>query len=119
MKQLLLRLEPLIWLLFGNGIMIGTILLTGWLVVVAVGIPLGIVPEGALSFLRTQRLAGSLIGRVVLFALIALPLWKGAHHVRSLSIDFGGASRDPAVATLLYGIALVGSVMGLLAVIRL
>ena len=34
MKHLLLRLEPLIWLLFGQGIMIGTMLLTGWLLVV-------------------------------------------------------------------------------------
>ena len=55
----------------------------------------------------------------MLLALIALPLWKGAHHVRSLSIDFGGASRDPAVASLLYGLALLGSVLGVLAVIRL
>ena len=119
MKHLLLRLEPLIWLLFGNGILIGTILLTGWLVVAAVAVPLGMVPEGALAFLRVQRLAGSPIGRVFLLALIALPLWKGAHHLRGISIDFGGASRDPAVASLLYGLALLGSALGVLAVIRL
>ena len=29
MKELLLRFEPVIWLLFGNGILIGTMLLTG------------------------------------------------------------------------------------------
>jgi fumarate reductase subunit D len=119
MKHLLLRLEPLIWLLFGQGILIGTILLTGWLLVVGLAAPLGMVSEGALAFERAHRLAAHPIGRLLLLALIALPLWKGAHHLRALSIDFGGASRDPAVASLLYGLALLGSALGVLAVIRL
>jgi len=119
MKHLLLKLEPIIWLLFGQGILIGTILLTGWLLVVGVGIPLGIFPADALAFDRAHALGANLIGRLVLAALIVLPLWKGAHHIRSLSIDFGGADRDTAVALLVYGIASVGSVLGILAVIRL
>lgn len=119
MKHLLLRLEPLIWLLFGLGILVGTILLTGWLLVVGVALPLGLMPADALAFIYVHPLAASPIGRLLLLAMIALPLWKGAHHLRSLSIDFGGASRDPAVASLLYGIALLGSVLGVLAVIRL
>ena len=61
-------------------------------------------------------LASNPIGRLVLLALIALPLWKGAHHLRSLSIDFGGAGRDSAVAGLLYGIAALGSLLGIVAV---
>jgi len=39
--------------------------------------------------------------------------------VRSLLIDFGGGERDGAVGSLLYAIALLGSVMGILAVVRL
>lgn len=119
MKHLLLKLEPIIWLLFGNGIMLGTILLTGWLLVVGVGIPLGIFPADALAFERAHALGANLIGRLVLAALIVLPLWKGAHHIRSLSLDFGGANRDAAVATFLYGIATLGSLLGLVAVVRL
>ena len=49
MKSLLLRLEPLIWLLFGQGILIGTILLTGWVLAVGLLVPLGIAPDGALE----------------------------------------------------------------------
>jgi fumarate reductase subunit D len=119
MHRLLLRLEPIIWLLFGQGILIGTILLTGWLLVVGVLAPLGVVPESALVFERAHALAAHPIGRLVLLALIALPLWKGAHHLRSLSLDFGGVSRDPAIATLLYGIAALGSLLGIIAVVRL
>jgi fumarate reductase subunit D len=119
MRHLLLKLEPVVWLLFGQGIMIGTMLLTAYLAVVGLAIPLGIVSPDALAYDRALRLGSSLIGRVVLFALIALPLWKGAHHVRSLSIDFGGLSRDVVVAPLLYSLALLGNLLALVAVVRL
>ena len=119
MRHLLLRLEPVIWLLFGQGILIGTILLTGWLLVVGLALPLGWVPAEALSYDRAHALASHPIGRLVLAALIALPMWKGAHHLRSLSVDFGGGSRDPAVASLLYLLATLGSVLAIIAAIRL
>ena len=119
MKHLLLRLEPVIWLLFGQGLLIGTMLLTGWILVVGVALPLGWVPAEALSYERAHELASSLIGRLVLAALIALPLWKGAHHLRCLAIDFGGASRDTVVAIVLYGIADLGTLLAIIAVIRL
>ena len=119
MKHLLLKLEPIIWLLFGQGILIGTILLTGWVAIVGLAIPMGIVDASALSFERASDLGGSLIGRLLLAALCVLPLWKGAHHIRSLLIDFGGAERDTVVATLLYLVASVGSVFGIIAVVRL
>jgi fumarate reductase subunit D len=48
-----------------------------------------------------------------------LPLWKGAHHMRHLSIDFHGADRDAVVAPILYAIATIGSLAGILAVVRL
>ena len=119
MKHLLLKLEPLIWLLFGQGILIGTMLLTGWILVVGVLAPMGLVSPEALGFARAHSLGASLLGRLFLLALLVLPLWKGAHHVRSLSIDFGGVNRDAAVATLLYAIAAVGSLLAIVAVIRL
>ncbi len=119
MKHPLLKLEPLIWVLFGAGIMVGTMLMTGWLAVVGVAAPLGLIPADALAFERAHALGSSLIGRLLLVPIIALPLWKGAHHVRHLSIDSGGGERDAVVAPLLYLIATAGSVMAILAVIRL
>jgi len=119
MKHLLLKLEPLIWLLFGQGILIGTMLLTGWVLVVGVLAPIGLVSPEALGFARAHSLGASPLGRLFLLGLLVLPLWKGAHHVRSLSIDFGGVDRDAAVATLLYGIAGIGSLLAIIAVVRL
>ena len=94
MHGLLLRLEPIIWLLFGQGILIGTMLLTPWILVVGLLVPLGIVDAEALSYERAHALGSNPFGRLILLALCALPLWKGAHHLRSLSIDFGGRSRN-------------------------
>jgi fumarate reductase subunit D len=119
MKHLLLRLEPVVWLLFGQGILIGTILLTAWVLVVGLLVPLGWVPADALAYQRAHRLAANPIGRLVLLAIAALPLWKGAHHLRALAIDFGGAQRDTLVAPLLYGVAAVGSLLAIAAVLRI
>ena len=119
MKHFLLRIEPLVWLLFGQGILIGTILLTGWLIVIGVAAPLGLVAPGALAYERAHALASHWIGRLVLLALIALPLWKGAHHVRSLSLDFGGAACDATLAAILYSVAALGSLLAICAVVRL
>jgi fumarate reductase subunit D len=119
MHHLLLKLEPLIWFLFGQGIMLGTIFLTGWVLVVGLALPLGFVSPDALEYQRALALASNPIGRLLLLALIALPLWKGAHHVRSLSLDFGGVERDSMVASILYLIALAGSIAGIVAVVRL
>ena len=119
MKHLLLKLEPLIWFLFGQGIMIGTMLLTGWIAIVGLAIPLGLVDASALSYTRASELGGHLIGRIVLAALCILPLWKGAHHMRHMLIDSGGAERDATLAPLLYLIASAGSVLAVVAVVRL
>jgi len=125
MRALLLKLEPIIWFMFGQGILIGTMLLTGWILVIGLLIPMGFVDASALSYERAHGLATSWlfgilpIGQLFLAALLVLPLWKGAHHVRFLLIDFGGGERDGVVGGLLYGVALVGSVMAILAVVGL
>ncbi len=119
MKGILLRIEPFIWLLFGQGILIGTILLTGWILVVGLLLPLGLVSPEALSYERAHMLGSNLVGRLVLAALLVLPLWKGAHHVRSLSVDLLGGDKDAAVGTLVYLIAAAGSLLAILAVVRL
>jgi len=122
-KGLLLRLEPVIWLLFGGGIMLGTLLLPGYLLTVGLAGPLGLLDPEALSYERLHDMVhhpvGGIVFRLVLLALIALPMWKGAHHLRALSVDFDGHGRDAVVGTLLYAVAAVGSVLGIVAVLRL
>jgi fumarate reductase subunit D len=118
-KALLLRLEPVIWPLFGAGILLGTLLLPAYLLTVGLGAPLGLLPEGALAFERAHAIAANPLGRLVLLGLIALPLWKGAHHTRSLALDLLGHEAEVAVGTALYAVALLGSLAGIAAVLSL
>ncbi|MCG8589784.1 MAG: fumarate reductase subunit D [Proteobacteria bacterium] len=118
-KHPLLSFEPVIWVLFGQGIMIGSMLLTGWLLVVGLAIPLGLVSAEALSFERAYALGSHPIGRVVLLGVVALPMWKGAHHMRHFFIDSGHGDKDGVIGTLCYLMAAAGSAAALVAVIRL
>lgn len=115
----MLRLEPIIWVLFGGGMMLAAVLFPGWLLVVGLGAPLGLVPESALAYERAFALAAHPIGRVVLALMIALPLWGGAHHLRHVWLDFGGLRSDAWVGPLCYAVALAGSVLAVVAVARL
>jgi len=119
MSHPFLKMEPLIWFLFGQGIMIGSMLITAWLLVVGILVPLGIVPAEALSYERAHMLASHPIGRFVLLGILALPLWKGAHQVRHFFIDMGQGDNEGLWGGLAYGAALIGSVAAIVAVVRL
>lgn len=119
MKAFLLRIEPVVWPLFGMGIMLSTLLLPGYLLTIGLAGPLGLLPEGALSFERVHDIATNPLGRLVLLGLIALPLWRGAHQVRAVVADHWGTAADVLAGSLLYAIAAAGSVLGILAVLAL
>lgn len=116
MKALLLKLEPIIWLLFGAGMMVGGFILPAWIATVGLGLVGG--PE-AYAYDRMYALISNPIARLVALAAMALPLWGGAHHLRHVWIDFGGLSSDGVVGGLLYLLALGGSVAGIVAVATL
>ena len=119
MKALIARIEPGIWVLFGAGFMVGSLLLPAWVFMVGLAGPLGWAPPEAMAFERAHALAANPLGRLVLLALIALPIWNAANHLRHFSIDLGGYERDGAVAPLLYVGAALLSVVAIVAVVRL
>jgi fumarate reductase subunit D len=115
----MLKLEPIIWSLFGAGMFVGSLLLPAWLLVVGILAPMGIVSASAVSYDHVYALASHPIGRLVFLAAIALPLWAGAHQLRHIFLDFGGLHRDGLIGGVLYGIAAVGSVLAIVAVVNL
>lgn len=119
MRTLMLKLEPIIWGLFGAGMMVGALLFPAFLLVVGLAGPLGVLSDGALAYDRLHALFGNPLVRLVLVVGIALPLWAGAHHLRHLAIDFGGIGRDALVGSLCYAVALAGTVLAVIAVTRL
>lgn len=119
MRTLMLKLEPIIWPLFGGGMFVGSLLLPAWLLVVGILAPMGIISASAVSYDHAYALASHPIGRLVFLAAIALPLWAGAHQLRHIFLDFGGLHRDGLIGGVLYGVALVGSLLGIVAVVSL
>lgn len=119
MKTLLLKIEPIVWGLFGAGMMVVAFLMPGWLLVVGLAGPMDVLSANALSYERMLGLFGHPLGRLIGAVAVALPLWAGAHHIRHLAIDFGGIARDGWFGPLCYAVALAGSVLGVLAVLAL
>ncbi len=119
MKFLMLKLEPIIWGLFGAGMMIVALLFPAWLLVFGLAGPMDLLSADALSYERMHALFGHPIGRAIGAAAAALPLWAGAHHIRHLAIDFGGISRDAFFGAFCYAVALAGSVLAVLAALAL
>lgn len=106
-------------MLFGAGFMVGSLLLPAWIFAVGIAAPLGWIPADALGFERAHALASNPLGRLVLLALIALPIWNGANHLRHFLIDLGGYDRDSSVAPVVYLGAAVLSVVAIAAVVRI
>ena len=110
----MLKLEPIIWGLFGGGMFVGALLLPAWLLVMGVLVPLGVVDT--VSYDSLYALATNPIGRLAFLAAIVLPLWAGAHQLRHIFLDFGLLKHDGWIGGLLYGVALVCSGLGVVAV---
>ena len=116
MKALMLKLEPVIWLLFGAGMMVGGFVLPAFIATVGLGLVGG---GDAYGFDRMHAFFSNPLAKLVAVAAMALPLWGGAHHLRHVWIDFGGLKSDGIVGGLLYLLALGGSVAAIVAVVTL
>jgi fumarate reductase subunit D len=116
MKALMLKLEPIIWLLFGAGMMVGGFVLPAFIATVGLGLVGG---GDAYGYDRMHAFFSHPLAKLVALAAMALPLWGGAHHLRHVWIDFGGLKTDGLVGGLLYGVALAGSVAAIVAVVAL
>ena len=119
MNHLILRLEPGIWALCGGGFFVGCLLMPAFIFTVCIAAPLGWLPADALSYERAHTLATYPLGKLVLLALIVLPFWNGANHLRHFVIDLRGIRSDGIVAPACYGAALVVTGIALLAVGKL
>jgi fumarate reductase subunit D len=78
---------------------------------------LGHVPAG-LGYERMHAFAGSGLGKLVIFGVVALSLWSSAHRLRCTCFDFG-LRADTLVATVLYVAAIVGSLASAIFLLRI
>lgn len=97
--------KPIFWSLFGAGGMLAA--LVGPMLVFLTGIaaPLGFVD---MSYARTLALAQHGLGKLALFAVIALFLFHGCHRLIHCLHDFG-VHVGPRIKAAFHGFAILGS----------
>ncbi len=116
--KLIHKLEPLWWILFGaGGFVIGFVLPALILGVLLLG-DSSVMSDG-LSYPRALRLALHPLGKLFLIVVPTLGFWHCAHHVRHLMLDLFGHASAPLGAYGGYGLALLGTIATVSAVLAL
>ena len=109
--KLIRALEPLWWLLFGAGGFAAALVLPMLLLVVALAFPLGWFGDPVTTFHRMRVLFANPVGQLVLIAVLSLTFWHAVHHLRHFAIDLGYAHWQAPISYLLYGTALLGTLV--------
>lgn len=116
--NLIRKLEPLWWMLFGGGGFIAGFFLPGLIIGVLLLGPSELMSDG-LAFERAHALASSAAGKIFLIAVLTLVFWHCAHHLRHLALDLFGHSVAPIAAFGSYGLALLATLATLSTVLAL
>jgi succinate dehydrogenase subunit D len=106
--------EPFWWSLFGAGGVVAALAMPVTLLLTGFALPLGLVSDKALFNLIHHPLA-----RLYLFGVISLPLFHGAHRTLHTLVDLGLRGMRSFLAILLYGTAILGTVVAAWLLIRL
>lgn len=106
--------EPIWWSLFAAGGMVAALVLPVTVLLTGIAVPAGWISADAFFRLIHHPLA-----RIYLFFVIFLSLFHGGHRTLLTLVDLGFRSVRPALAILLYGGAIVGTVLAAVFLIRL
>ncbi len=111
--RLIHRLEPLWWILFGAGGFATALFLLGLFFCIALAFPLGLFGDSVATFNRMRTLFDNPVGKLVLAVVLSLSFWHAAHHTRHLALDLGLERAEAGVSYLVYGGALLGTLLTL------
>ena len=101
--------EPFFWALFSAGGVMTAFLLPVQLLIFGILWPLGVIPEGTLSYERLHGIVTHPVGRLYLFALVSLALFHAAHRLRFALADLGLKPVARPLAIACYGGAFAGT----------
>jgi fumarate reductase subunit D len=105
--------EPLWWGPFSAGGQISAFLTPVTVVLTGLAVPLGWISADGLINLIHHPLA-----RLYLFMLISLSLFHGVHRTKTTLMELGMKSAQALLSFLLYGGAIVGTVLAAVLLIR-
>ena len=100
--------KALVWSLFAAGGTVTAFLFPA-LIALFLMVSLGYVPVG-LDQANITAFVASWIGKITLFGVLFFSIWHAAHRMRVIFHDFG-VRADSAIATILYLLATVATVL--------
>jgi fumarate reductase subunit D len=105
------------WFLFAGGGTVAAFLLPVMIFLTGLAPAIGLF-SGALSYETMHAFVGSWLIKLILFGIIFLFLWHAAHRLRVCAHDFG-LRADGVVAIVLYGMAALGTLLTIIALVRI
>ncbi len=103
--------EPIFWSLFSAGGMIAALVLPILMLITGFVIPQGFAPLDTLSYERVHAaVSGSIVVKLVLFGVIALPFFHWAHRFKFTLVDVGLRKISLLLGVLCYGSAIAATV---------
>jgi fumarate reductase subunit D len=103
------------WLLFAGGGTVTAFILPVMILITGLFALFGVF-SGALSYETMQAFVGNWLIKIILFGILFLTLWHAAHRLRVVAHDFG-IRADTGVAIVVYGLATVGTVATVIALL--
>ncbi len=110
--------KPIVWSLFAGGGMLSAFVTPVLIFVTGLAVPLGLMSLDSLSYDRMLVLAQNPVGKIVLFAVIFLPLWHAAHRLLTTLHDVG-LPKGRIAMTACYGAAALGSIAAAVVLLRI
>lgn len=110
--------KPIVWGLFAAGGTVSAFLVPVLILITCFAVPLGLLPPDTLSYERLSDLLQNPLSKLITFGVLFLIIWHAAHRMRITAHDLG-IRNDTAVMLICYGIAGAGTLLTLLALLRI
>jgi len=110
--------KPVVWAVFAAGGTLAAFVLPAIIFSLTLGVALDWIPLEALSYERAIAGLQSPLVKLAAFAVTVLILWHAAHRLRITAHDLG-VYADGLVMLICYGIAALGTVAALVALLGL
>ena len=105
------------WFLFAGGGTVTAFVLPVMILITALFAMFGAF-SGAFSYDTMHAFIGNWLVKIIVFGILFLTLWHAAHRLRVVAHDFG-IRADGAVAVVVYGLAAVGTIATIIALLAI
>ena len=108
---------PIFWGLFAAGGTVTAFVTPVMIFVTGLAVPLGILSPEVLAYERVHAFVANWLVKIGLFGVLFLSLWHAAHRMR-ITIHELGVRMDGLVASVLYGLAALLTLLALIFLLR-